>query len=495
MLNIMKKLFGVCSLKHILFFLIPAIFVMFMVHGLNNDSWFVLAEGRYLVENGIHYTDVLTIHEGMNIVVQNYGFAAIFYLIYSVLGASGLYVMMLLLNFIVCYLIYKICILISNKNVNLSLLIMAVTDCLLIKGEFITTRAQMVDYVIILALIYVLELFIKTDKTKFLWWLPVLSFMQINLHASMWWILILIIGAYIIDGIRKPKLHLQGYRVKPLIIMGIVVLFVGLINPYGVKMITYIFTSYGVPEINNMVDEMASFDMRSTFNILIYMVLVVVLMLYIFGEKKRIRMRYLLMFFGFLALGLNSMRGMSQFILVMFFPLALLYKNVKVGGVIDAELARRAVVFWAGMVTISIFVVQCAILVPQIKNGPDDDVIGAVDAIESSAGDDKNMKVYVGYNNGGYVEFRGYKAYLDPRAEVFLKNNNGKEDILKEWEEMIKGELDSDEFLKKYNFDYLIVEELYEKELYNMKDEKYEVIYEYGDDGGGIKVLKCKERE
>lgn len=483
----MKRLFSINILKYIAAFLIPMIFVMFMNQELDNDSWFVLAEGRYLMGNGIHYTDVLTMHGGMNIVVQNYGFAAIFYLVYSVFGAPGLYIMMLLLNFVVCYLIYKICMLISNKNVNMSLLIMIITDCLLAFG-FVTTRAQMIDYVIMLALIYVLELYVKMNKTKYLWWLPLLSVLQINLHASLWWVLILVLGAYIIDGVRKPKLHLQGYRIKPLIIVGIVVCLAGLINPYGVKMITYIFTSYGVPEIYNMVSEMSSFDMRSVFNVFIYMALAIVLILYIFGDKKRVRVRHLLMFFGFLALGLNSIKGMSQFILVMFFPLALVYKDVRIEKVLDAKIARNAVMFWSGVTAISIFVTQCVALIPQVKDGPDGEVVQAVDAIEIASDGNKNTKIYVGYNNGGYVEFRGYKAYLDSRAEVFLKRNNGKEDILKEWENVLNGKINEEEFLGKYNFDYLIVDKYHEERLYEMQNENYEIIYDNGE--GEMRVFK-----
>ena len=34
------------------------------------------------------------------------------------------------------------------------------------------------------------------------------------------------------------------------------------------------------------------------------------------------------------------------------------------------------------------------------------------------------MVLYTGYNDGGYAEFLGYKPYIDPRAEVFVKKNN-----------------------------------------------------------------------
>ena len=471
-------------------FLIPAIFVIIIAPCLDNDSWFVLAEGRHLVENGIHYTDVLTMHDGLNIVVQNYGFAAIFYLIHSFLGAPGVYMMMLILNFAVCFLLYKICMLLSKKNVNLSLLIMLATDLLLAFG-FAVTRAQMVDYVIILGLIYVLELFVKTGKSKYLWWVPVLSVLQINLHASVWWMLFLIIMVYIIDSINKPKLHLQGYKTRPLFVFAILGVLFGFLNPYGIKMITYVFTSYGVPEINAMVDEMKPFRFDNIFNAFLYCSLAVVSLFYLWGDKRRLRIRYILMFFGFLALGLNTIKGMSQFVLVMFFPLALVYQNVKIGEVIESEKARKAITLWGGVTCMAIFVFLCVVAVPLIKDSPDDSVVQAVDAIEDSGGDKESAKVYVGYNNGGYVEYRGYKAYLDPRAEVFIKKNNGKEDILREWEDFIERRTSVDEFLGKYKFDYLIADKTHEMQLYEMSRDDYEMIYENEDDE--IRVFRKKD--
>ena len=340
-----------------------------------------------------------------------------------------------------------------------------------------------------LALIYVLELYIKTDKSKYLWWLPVISILQINLHASVWWMLIIIIGVYIIDAIHKPKLRLQGYRMKPLIVVGIVVFLAGFINPYGVKMITYIFTSYGVPEISRMVGEMKPYYIfRSRFEVFVYVALVLTLVLYIFGDSKKVRVRYLLMLFGFLALGLNSTKGLSNLILTMFFPLALIYEDVRIEKVFDATLARNAVMLWTGVVAISVFVAQFVVLVPRIKDGPADEVIAAVDSIEEESGGDKTVKIYVGYNNGGYVEYRGYKAYIDPRAEVFLKRNNGKENILKEWEDMVTKEAVLEEFLDKYGFDYLIADRSHEGQMYNMENDNYKLIYD--NDESEIRVFK-----
>ena len=88
----------------------------------------------------------------------------------------------------------------------------------------------------------------------------------------------------------------------------------------------------------------------------------------------------------------------------------------------------------------------------------------------------KSLKVYTGYNDGGYVEFRGYKPYLDPRGEVFVKKNNKKEDILQEWVDFKDKKITVDNFLDKYEFDYLLVRK--NDPLYELNDENYELIYD-----------------
>lgn len=487
----MKRLLRSGVWKYVVAFLAPMIFLMLINHALDNDSWFVLAEGRYILNNGVYYTDVLSMHSGIEVTVQQYGFAVIFWLAYSVLGPAGLYIMMIILNLLICYLLYKICLLLSNENKNLSLLIMMLADCLLIMG-FVTTRAQMVSYVILLAVIYVLELYIKTDKTKLLWCLPLLSLIQINLHASVWWFIVLVMITYIVDSFRKTKWHLQGYRTKPLALMLPIVFLAGLINPYGIKMISFIFTNYGASAIVGLVSEMKPFDLKSIFGIFLYIALSGVLVFYIWGNGKRMRTRYLLMIFGFLALGLNSIKGMSQLILVMFLPLALVYRNARIENVLNPGIGRRAVVFWSGVVSAMMAVVLIAVVPWNISNSPSDALSRAVDAIDDSvqaSGEDKEkMNVYAGYDFGGWLEFRGYKPFIDSRAEVFIGKETDEEDsILDEYNNILYGDIDVDAFLKKYFFHYLLTN-THEKKMYELNDKRYSLIYE--DSDVGIRVWR-----
>lgn len=67
------------------------------------------------------------------------------------------------------------------------------------------------------------------------------------------------------------------------------------------------------------------------------------------------------------------------------------------------------------------------------------------------------IKLYTGYNDGGMAEFLGIPAYIDPRADVFVKTNNRKTDIMKEYYDLQHGALYYKDFLNKYQFTHIII--------------------------------------
>lgn len=477
----LKKVWKISSLKYIAAFLIPMVFVLVTMWSLDNDSWGVLAEGKYIVNNGIYHTDVLSMHEGLNTVLQNYVFAVFFYRIYEAFGGPGLYIAMLILNLLVCILIYKICKLISDNNKNLSLIIMMITDVMLILCGFVTTRAQMVSFVLFLSLIYVLELYMKTGKMKYLWWIPLISLAQINLHASLWPMIYLVGLTYIVDLFVESKfLHKKVSKIWPLIVVGGISFLLGFANPYGVDMLTMMFKVYGDSTFSKLVVELQPFrPFMNLGNVLFYIVLTAVGFLYAFSDRKNVRIRYLLLSFGFLALGLNTIKGLSQVILVMFFPLALLYKDIRPEKTIESSIGRNALVLWSGILVSTVFVCVCPVVVMNVSSDYSDNaLIEAVDVIDEMEGenDKRELNIYTGYNIGGYVEFRGYRPYMDPRGCDFMKAINGKEDILQEWVDFRSNKISRSELLDKYSFDYLLIEGENDP-FYSSTNDGYEIIY------------------
>ena len=71
---------------------------------------------------------------------------------------------------------------------------------------------------------------------------------------------------------------------------------------------------------------------------------------------------------------------------------------------------------------------------------------------------DTGVRMYTDFNCGSYAEWKGFRCYADPRAEVFLKSVNGKEDILAEIWDTMHGKAGVTELQEKYNFDYWLVQ-------------------------------------
>ena len=456
---------------------IPVSIILTLFKGLDNDLWYLLSEGRYIIQHGIYHTDMLSMHTGMDIVVQNWLSAVIFWIIYAFMGSNGIFFTVLLVNCVICFLVYKISMLISDKNKTLAILVTIFTDfnlCL----YFIVSRPQIFSFVILLLLIYLLELYIKTNNTKYLKFIPLLSFLEINLHASLWWFIFLFMIPYIIDSFKSDKLMLQCYQTKPLIVTFIVSFLVGFINPYGYKAILFIFNSYGDKYMFRYIYELQPFTFNNIVSIHIFIVIFITTLMYVYFRKGLVRVRYICLYCGTLILGMITVKAFSHFLLIAIFPIALLLKDIfprdfkknpnikrKIGYII-------IVIFTIGLIGYSGYAYSKMYKkIEFIHNGKD-----AVDAIDIFA-NNHPASVYVSFNDGGYIAFRGYKPYIDPRAEVFLKKNNHKADIYKEYYEFETGQIKIDEFLKKYNFDFIFLkagDRLYNEE----KIDNYFIIYD-----------------
>ena len=72
-----------------------------------------------------------------------------------------------------------------------------------------------------------------------------------------------------------------------MIIVLFVMLVVGVINPYGIEMVTLMFTSYGNPILKNLVNELGPFSPFYGFwSAIIYIMIMLIMFLYIFSKKK-----------------------------------------------------------------------------------------------------------------------------------------------------------------------------------------------------------------
>lgn len=458
--------------SYLLYLFCTIFFVYFVNYNLDNDTWFLLNHGRYIYEFGIPYIEPFTIHENLNFVMQQWLSSLIFYIFYNFFGIKSLLFLLIIINFLIVFLSYKLCMLISNNNYKISVIITIVMDILL-STFFVVSRPQIFTFILILLLLYCMEFYVKTGKIKYLFILPIISLLQINLHASMWLMFFVIMVPYLFDGYKFKHYNHDVYKKYPILfVMGLMFL-VGFINPYGIDSITYLFNSYGVDAINNFVYEMKPLNVNDLFGKIAFFCTFIVGIGNIFVGKKEIKIRYFLLFIGTTYLTLSSIKGFSYFILVSFFPFAYYLKD-KI--IIKKEVYGNFYKLSCLVGIITIFVIFGVFYYNKGVNYVNKLEAGINLLLEKYNSDE--ITLYVGYNNGGYTEFMGIRSYIDPRAEVFLKENNGKNDIFGEYYDLLSGYIEFDDFVEKYNFSHLLVSEseIFYDDVENF--ENYSLFYE-----------------
>lgn len=445
------------------------IILLFFTFNIDNDFWFLINTGKTILTKGFITIEPFTIHEGLKFIPQQWLTDVIFYILYSKLGVYGIFALLVIINILIIFLMYKLCLLVSNNKVKLSLLITIVTDILLEMFAF-TTRPQIFDILLLLLEIYLLELYIKKKKNKYLIGLPIISLLMLNLHASIWPILFIFLIPYFLGKLKFKWTIKEDYKLIPLIITFILMLLITIINPYKLELQEYFFNSYDISYINNSVLEMTPVNITNGLIFIIYIFMV--LLTYYLNKDKKVNLRYLLLILGTTYLLLKHYKG------IIFFSIAsllILSYNLKDYFPFEKkEVTSKYYLPITCFLIVGIFII-CIIFIPIDKefNNP---LVKVGNYLEDNVS--KNIKLYTNYNNGAYFEYLGYKTYLDARAEVFLKKNNQKEDILFEYYNLERGKLNYREFLDKYNFDYLVIDS--KELLYTyIKDTNYDLVYEY----------------
>ncbi|MBQ2695570.1 hypothetical protein IJG04_02980 [Candidatus Saccharibacteria bacterium] len=444
---------------------------------LDNDLWYVLTEGRYITEHGIYYIDPFSMHPNLDVIAQNWLASIIFWLAYSIFGPGGLILLVILANVVICILLYKLCMTISQQNQKISIFIMLLTDIILC-FTFIVARGQIFTFINTLALFLLLESYIKTNKSKYLYGIPLISILEVNLHSAYWLMIPLFMVPYLIDSFKNKKLHLQGYRQKPLFITFITTILVGLINPYGIGAMLFIFTSFTDANMHDIIIELQPpqfFNFADPYTILNALTIIIPIVCYICFGKNRLHIRYILLCLGTLVLSLISLKGLSHFILVSFFPLASILPNNKTVTLLfkkpkwlkKSKVYRKVHLFHTSHsfpivqnVLYGTIIALCFLIFIEDLNTTNftHPSANAVNTIDLFAQHNPNTTVYTPFNAGGYVEFRGYRAYITPQAELFLKKNNHQADIFNEYYRLqYENSIDIIDFLTKYNFDYLLL--------------------------------------
>lgn len=516
----------------------------------DNDTWFILNCGRYVVETGtIPHEEFATMHDGLNYIMEQWLTAVIFWKIFSNFGADGLIFFAWLTGFILMFVYYKFCLYVSDGNKKISVML-SFAICIIVSLAFIVTRPQILSTLILLIEVFLLEKYFREKKIWTLCALPILAVLFINLHSALYPMMTVIMLPFIAEILYRKIKPAREFEVKllPLILTAGGIFLAGFINPYGLEAMLFVFTSYD-SSIFNYISEIKPPGANTIFGAAFF---IISIMLAVAFSKKNLPLRYFFLTFGLMFLASQAVRGIFLFLMLGTFPLAFALKDwhpfdnifnlphklfiplfllciaefykvylvaensiqemhlpAKIifaltiiflvcfiffyrreGKLFSEEIfiLRRKPLIALGTLQVIIFFALIIFLTPIFKYEP---YKAAADFLLTK-NRAEDIILWTGFNSGGYFEFRGIKNYIDARPEIFSLSNNHKKEITKEYFDLRKGDLDYKEFFARYNFTHIFIttEDMIPYLLIS-QDKDYKLLFEYDfpDDKGHGRIF------
>ena len=441
-----------------------------------NDTYYTIAIGKHILENGIDMQDPFSWHENLPYTYPHWAYDTGTYIIYNlgentgIGGFTAVYIATVVLSVILGIVIYLVNSKLSKNNIISFLVTLGV---LYLLKNYIAARAQLVTFILFALTILFIENYIKTNKRIFLFGLLAISTFIANIHVAVWpfyFVLFLpYIAEYIMASIiesdlfykmqvrrfkgRIEKFYKSGkenhlkvlekerkrrknpYKIKikketatkGLIVILFISVFTGLLTPLGTTPYTYLVKTMQGNTTNNISEHL---PLTLINNIPIMVVLVMFLVILIFTDTK-IKLRDLFMLSGLVLLAFMTRRQTSLLVLIgsfifsklvasMFEKYAPEAKNELLSALnnkkVDAIVILLVIIMSLGMYSGKIgnsFVSK--------KNYP----VEATEWILQNL-DVKNIKLFNEYNYGSYLLYKGVPVFIDSRADLYAPEFNGK---------------------------------------------------------------------
>ena len=338
---------------------------------LQNDTYYTVKIGEYILQNGIDMHDPFSWHD-LPYTYPHWGYDVLMYLIYNIAGMAGIYVVTIILASVLGIVLY-----ITNVKLTSNRLIsfLITFGVIFLLEDYIAARAQLVTFILFALTIYFIEKFIDTKKKRYAIGLIIIATLIANIHVAVWPFYFILfmpyIGEYIVyllaysnlgikikrniyikklkkDSNHENKSNLEekinelskeietkeerqknrrdnSYKiviekkdnVKLLIIIMIICILTGLLTPLGDTPYTYLVKTMQGNTTHNINEHLPLTLVNSPKAMAVVIILIAMLM---FTDTK-IKLRDLFMIGGLLLLAFYSRRQLSMLFIIGSFIL------------------------------------------------------------------------------------------------------------------------------------------------------------------------------
>lgn len=504
-----------------------------------NDTYYTIKIGELIKNNGIDMMDHFSWHENLNYTYPHWLYDFCTYLVYSLGGFKGVYILTCILSAILGISLFFV----NSKITKSKSVSFAVTiGAIYVLKSYIAARAQLVTFILFIWELFFIERFVENGKIRYVIGLITISILIANLHVATWpffFVLFLpYVGEYFIavladiiiykkirqmvikhkmkvaqknnnlerlkelqikldeqnDRNKKIKAKREdennSYKivirrkdnVKYLIIVMIICAFTGLLTPLGDTPYTYLYKTMKGNTTQNISEHL---PMTITNNTEAMCIVIIFLAVLIF-TKTKIRLSDLFMVTGLCYLMLKTRRQLSMFTVICSVILGkmlveLINKYTKCG-IDELEKTFKHI----GVVVCLAFLIIlmcCDVIKPKLDDSyvsTSSYPVAACDYILENI-DLSTARFYNEYNFGSYMLFRGIPVFIDSRADLYAPEFSGNkdEDIFSDFINTSSISTFYEDTYEKYNITHVILGKKSKNNMLIVKthDKNYKEIY------------------
>jgi hypothetical protein len=468
--------------------LLIVIILMTVTKEMQNDTFFTIATGEHILQEGYDNVDHLTWHEDLGFYKLRWAFDVAIAFIYNTFGFAGIYAFVVIIASLTVLSLFNI-LLKQKNNIVLSFIATVISMLLMTSNWSFTARGQIISYLLLLLEIYFIEKMISTKQKRYYIIFLVISALIVNFHASVWYMTIILVLPYLAEAImhkimknknlEKSKIILEPISIKMLIIAILCLVLGSFISPIGTYTYTYMFKVIGGIS-STFISELQQTDIISSIGMILGLIVIDILML---ATKSKMKLSDILLFFGLYFMAILARRNQAFLYLIGTIPVVRLITNFFETYDTENILEKLNNFFsknWVlGCTTIVIVIGLSSNMVTRIREKYVNErkyPVEAVNFIKENL-DYKNLKIYNSFNYGSYLELSGIPAFVDSRSEIFTEEFNNVT-ILKDWLETSRGNVNYNDTFAKYEIDYAIVEDKEIINTYISADENYEKVFD-----------------
>lgn len=465
-----------------------------------NDIFYTIKIGEYISQNGIGNLtqDPFSFHD-LSYTFPHWLYDLGMYTIYNVSGWNGIYSSTIIFTIILGILIFRLGYK-KSKNEIISAALTLIS--LYILTQFLSARAQLISFSMIILTILNIEKLLETGKKRYGAALVVISLIEVNIHMAVWPFLFVIFLPYLAEYLSVEILNLiqkikskitknkyirkeeykfykiklrKNSNIKKLFVTMIICALMGIFTPTGItNPYTYLYKTISGNTMETLVEHQPA-NIGTIYAYSVFTFGMIILLLFC---NVKIDIKNIFFYSGLLILYLNTVRQLSMFVLIMTPIYCEILSNIlnhycpnlhsNIMNFLNKNTFANFIII---LIVVSILFLSYNIYKPNLitkyyraKDYP----IDACKWIKENL-DYKNIRILNQYNYGSYLLFEGISPIIDSRCDLYTPQYNTKTGNIEDGQDIFtdiavkadKG-IDVYETCQKYKTTYAIVSAIYE---------------------------------